>query len=73
VSRSFDLREDATDIIGAAWGYQAKLVVLPADWLGDEFFRLAPESQGKSVQTLLDHGVRWPSWVTSRADRLAPA
>jgi hypothetical protein len=48
-------------------------VVLPADWLGDEFFRIAPESQGKSVQTLLDHGVRWPSWVTSRADRLAPA
>lgn len=49
---------DATDIITAAWGYQAKLVVLPADWLGDEFFRLSTRVAGDVVQKLLDYGLR---------------
>ncbi|MGE0158352.1 MAG: DUF4180 domain-containing protein [Gemmatimonadales bacterium] len=50
--------KDATDIIGAAWGYQAKLIVLRADWLGDDFFRLGTRVAGEVVQKLLDYGFR---------------
>ena len=50
--------KDATDIISAAWGYQARLVVLRADWLGDDFFRLSTRVAGEVVQKLLDYGLR---------------
>jgi hypothetical protein len=50
--------KDATDIVSAAWGYQAKLVVLQADWLGDDFFRLSTRVAGEVVQKLLDYGLR---------------
>jgi hypothetical protein len=50
--------KDAADIISAAWGYQAKMVLLPADWLGDEFFRLSTRVAGEVVQKLLDYGLR---------------
>jgi hypothetical protein len=50
--------KDATDIIRAAWGYQAKLVAMQADWLGDDFFRLSTRVAGEVVQKLLDYGLR---------------
>ena len=50
--------KDATDIVSAAWGYQAKVVVLPADWLGDDFFRLSTGVAGAVVQKLLDYRLR---------------
>jgi hypothetical protein len=49
--------KDATDIISAAWGYQAKLVALRADWLGDDFFHLSTRVAGEVVQKLLDYGL----------------
>jgi hypothetical protein len=50
--------KDATDIIGQAWVEKAKLVALPADWLGDDFFRLSTRVAGEVVQKLLDYGLR---------------
>ena len=50
--------KDATDIISAAWEHRAKLVVLPADWLGDDFFRLSTRIAGEVVQKLQDYGLR---------------
>ncbi len=50
--------KDATGIISAAWEYRAKLVVLRADWLGDDFFRLSTHVAGEVVQKLLDYGFR---------------
>ena len=50
--------KDATDIISAAWTHKAKLIVLPADWLGDDFFRLSTRIAGEVVQKLLDYGLR---------------
>lgn len=49
---------DATDVIAAAWPHQAKWVVLRADWLGDDFFRLSTRIAGEVVQKLLDYGLR---------------
>jgi hypothetical protein len=50
--------KDATDIIGEAWVAKAKLIALPADWLGDDFFRLSTRVAGEVVQKLLDYGFR---------------
>jgi hypothetical protein len=50
--------KDATEIITAAWGYEAKLVVLSANWLGDDFFHLSTRVAGEVVQKLLDYGFR---------------
>ena len=49
---------DATDVIGAAWHHQARWIVLPADWLGDDFFRLSTRVAGEVVQKLLDYRLR---------------
>ena len=62
--------KDATDIITAAWEHKAKLVVLPADWLGDDFFRLSTRVAGEVVQKLLDYRLR-VAIVGDIADRLA--
>jgi hypothetical protein len=48
----------ATDIIGEAWVEKAKLIVLRADWLGDDFFRLSTGVAGAVVQKLLDYKLR---------------
>ena len=45
--------KDATDIISAAWEHKAKLIVLPADWLRDDFFRLSTRIAGEVVQKRL--------------------
>jgi hypothetical protein len=50
--------KDATDIIGEAWVQKAKLVVLRADWLGDDFFHLSSGVAGAVVQKLLDYRLR---------------
>jgi hypothetical protein len=62
--------KDATEIIGAAWGVQAKLVVLRADWLGDDFFRLSTRVAGEVVQKLVDYGLR-VAIVGDISDRVA--
>lgn len=49
---------DATEIITAAWAHEARLVVMQADWLGDDFFRLSTRVAGEVVQKLLDYGLR---------------
>jgi len=46
------------------------LVVLPADWLGDEFFRLSTRVAGEVVQKLLDYGLR-VAIVGDISDRMA--
>jgi hypothetical protein len=50
--------KDATDIVGAAWVAKAKMVVLSADWLGDDFFRLSTRVAGEVVQKLQDYRLR---------------
>ena len=50
--------KDATDLIGAAWAHKAKIIVLPADRLGDDFFELSTRIAGGVVQKLLDYRLR---------------
>jgi hypothetical protein len=50
--------KDATEIVSAAWSHQAKVVVLSADWLGDDFFRLSTRVAGEVVQKLQDYHLR---------------
>jgi len=49
---------DATDIVSAAWAQKAGVVVLRADWLGDDFFRLSTRIAGEVVQKILDYRIR---------------
>jgi hypothetical protein len=49
---------DATDIVSAAWAERARVVVLMADWLGDDFFRLSTRVAGEVVQKLQDYQLR---------------
>jgi hypothetical protein len=50
--------KDATAIIGEAWSHKAKIVVLAADWLGDDFFRLSTRVAGEVVQKLQDYQLK---------------
>jgi hypothetical protein len=50
--------KDATEIVSAAWAHNAKVVVLRADWLGDDFFRLSTRIAGEVVQKILDYRMR---------------
>lgn len=50
--------KDATEIVAAAWEHKARLVVLHADWLGDDFFRLSTRAAGEVVQKLVDYRLR---------------
>jgi hypothetical protein len=50
--------KDATEIVSEAWSHRAKLVVMSADWLGDDFFRLSTRVAGDVVQKLQDYRLR---------------
>ena len=50
--------QDAIDLISEAHRHQAALVVIPAERLSDDFFRLKTGVAGEIVQKVVTHGVR---------------
>lgn len=50
--------QDAIDLIGEARSHQADLVVIPAERLGDDFFRLKTRVAGEVIQKFVTYGVR---------------
>ena len=50
--------QDAIDLIGEAHRHQADLVVIPAERLSDDFFRLKTGVAGEIVQKFVTYGVR---------------
>jgi Domain of unknown function (DUF4180) len=49
---------DAMDLIGAAFGSDAALVVVPVERLSDEFFRLSSGLAGAIVQKFVNYRLR---------------
>jgi len=49
---------DAVDVIARAWEHRAKLVVIPAERLGEDFFRLRTRIAGEIVQKFVTYRVR---------------
>lgn len=49
---------DALDVLGDAFGRDARLVVVPVDRLSPEFFRLRSGLAGAVVQKFAQYGVR---------------
>jgi hypothetical protein len=50
--------QDAIDLISEAHRHQAALVVIPAERLSDDFFRLKTGVAGEIVQKVVTYGVR---------------
>jgi Domain of unknown function (DUF4180) len=50
--------QDAIDLIGEAHSRQAAVVVIPAERLGDDFFRLKTGLAGEIIQKFVTYGVR---------------
>lgn len=50
--------QDAVDLIGEARSHRADLVVIPAQRLGDDFFRLRTGIAGEVIQKFVTYGVR---------------
>jgi hypothetical protein len=49
---------DAIDLIGAAGGDGATMVVIPAERLDDAFFRLSTRTAGEFLQKFVNYGMR---------------
>ena len=49
---------DAVDIISEAVAHGARFLLLHADWLGDEFFRLKTRIAGAIIQKFVTYGFR---------------
>jgi hypothetical protein len=49
---------DAVELIGAAWEHGARLVVIPAERLGDDFFRLSTRIAGEILQKFVNYRLR---------------
>ncbi len=46
------------DLISSAWEHRAKWVVIPAERLGDDFFRLSTGIAGEVVQKIVQYDLR---------------
>jgi Domain of unknown function (DUF4180) len=49
---------DATDLMGEAFEYQAGMLVIPAERLDEDFFRLRTGVAGEIVQKFVQYGAR---------------
>ncbi|HVT40059.1 MAG TPA: DUF4180 domain-containing protein [Gemmatimonadaceae bacterium] len=49
---------DAVDLIAEAWKHRAGLIVIPADRLGDAFFRLSTRIAGEILQKFVTYRLR---------------
>ena len=49
---------DAADIINTAWEHHARLIVLPIERLGDDFFRLKTRIAGEVIQKFVTYHLR---------------
>jgi len=49
---------DAAGLINAAWEHRARLVVLPVERLGDDFFRLRTRIAGEVIQKFVTYHLR---------------
>jgi hypothetical protein len=49
---------DAADLIPTVWSHRAVLIVLPAERLGDDFFRLNTRIAGEVIQKFLNYSLR---------------
>ena len=49
---------DAAELISAAWEHKAKLVVVPVERLGKDFFSLRTQLAGEIVQKFVNYGLR---------------
>lgn len=50
--------QDAIDLISLAWEHQATLVAIPAERLGEAFFKLASGVAGEFVQKFVNYRMR---------------
>ncbi|MFI5353354.1 MAG: DUF4180 domain-containing protein [Candidatus Binatales bacterium] len=49
---------DAADLINTAWEHHARLVVMPIERLGDDFFRLKTRIAGEVIQKFVTYRLR---------------
>jgi len=49
---------DALDLIGEAWKHRAGFIVIPAERLGDDFFRLSTRVAGEIIQKFVIYRLR---------------
>jgi len=49
---------DLNDLISTAWEHRAKMVVIPVERLGDDFFRLRTGIAGEVVQKIVQYHLR---------------
>src|SRR5271156_6774867 len=49
---------DAADLINAAWEHHARLIVLPVERLGDDFFQLKTRIAGEIIQKFVNYRLR---------------
>ena len=49
---------DAANLINTAWEHHARLVVLPIERLGDDFFRLKTRIAGEVIQKFVTYRLR---------------
>jgi len=47
--------EQATDLVGDAWGFDASVVAVPAERLDPDFFRLSTRVAGEVTQKLVNY------------------
>jgi hypothetical protein len=49
---------DVVDLIGTAWEHRARLIVIPVERLGDDFFRLSTRIAGEMIQKFVNYRLR---------------
>ena len=49
---------DATELVSAAWEHKARLIVIPAERLGNDFFSLKTQVAGEIIQKFVTYRLR---------------